>query len=105
MYDRPLTVKGFIANQLALFNADTQTLTYVTGLPAPEEITSFGTTTYVEGNKIYVTITTATSYPAIYAIDRNTAVATKGVEVEATQIDGVGYLEISRTSDVPPTLF
>ncbi|MBR4128068.1 MAG: DUF4374 domain-containing protein [Bacteroidaceae bacterium] len=96
MYDRPLTEKGFIANQLALFNADTQTLTYVTGLPAPEEITSFGTTTYVEGNKVYVTITTATGYPAIYAIDRNTAVATKGLEVEATNINGVGRLEVSR---------
>ena len=96
MYDRPLTEKGFIANQLALFNAETQTLTYVTGLPAPEEITSFGTTTYVEGNKVYVTITTATGYPAIYAIDRNTAVATKGLEVEATNINGVGRLEVSR---------
>lgn len=96
MYDRPLTEKGFIANQLALFNADTQTLTYVTGLPAPEDITSFGKTTYVEGNKVYVTITSATGYPAIYAIDCNTAVATKGLEVEATNIHGVGRLEVSR---------
>jgi hypothetical protein len=96
MYDRPLTEKGFIANQLALFNADTQTLTYVTGLPAPEDITSFGKTTYVEGNKVYVTIPSATGYPAIYAIDCNTAVATKGLEVEATDINGVGRLEVSR---------
>ena len=105
MYDRPFSETGFTANQMAIFNADAQTLTYVTGLPAPEEITSFGTTTYLENDKIYITITTATGYPAIYAIDSNTAVATKGVEVEATQIDGVGRLEISRTSDAPPTLF
>lgn len=105
MYDRPFSETGFTANQMAIFNADAQTLTYVTGLPAPEEITSFGTTTYLENDKIYITITTATGYPAVYAIDSNTAVATKGVEVEATQIDGVGRLEISRTSDAPPTLF
>ena len=105
MYDRPFSETGFTANQMAIFNADAQTLTYVTGLPAPEEITSFGTTTYRENDKIYITITTATGYPAVYAIDSNTAVATKGVEVEATQIGGVGRLEISRTSDAPPTLF
>ncbi len=105
MYDRPFSEKGFTANQMAIFNADAQTLTYVTGLPESEEITSFGTTTYRENDKIYITITTATGYPAIYAIDSNTAVATKGVEVEATQIDGVGRLENSRTSDTPPTLF
>ncbi len=105
MYNRPFSETGFTANQMAIFNADAQTLTYVTGLPAPEEITSFGTTTYLENDKIYITITTATGYPAVYAIDSNTAVATKGVDVEATQIDGVGRLEISRTSDAPPTLF
>lgn len=96
MYDRPFSETGFTANQMAIFNADAQTLTYVTGLPAPEEITSFGTTTYLENDKIYITITTATGYPAIYAIDSNTAVATKGVEVEATNINGVGRLEVSR---------
>ncbi len=96
MYDRPLTEKGFIANELAIFNAEAETLTYITGLPEPKEITSFGTTTFCENGKIYVTITTATGYPAIYAIDSNTAVATKGVEIEATQINGVGCLEVSQ---------
>lgn len=92
MYDRPLTEKGFTANQLALFNGETGKLTYVEGLPKTEEISSFGNTTFVENGKVYVTVTTTTGYPTIYAINTATAKAEKGLVVEATQINGVGKL-------------
>ena len=92
MYDRPLTEKGFVANQLALFNGETGRLDYVQGLPKGEEITSFGTTTFTENGKVYVTISTATDYPTIYAIDTATAQAQKGVVIQATTVNGVGKL-------------
>ncbi|MBR4298040.1 MAG: DUF4374 domain-containing protein [Bacteroidaceae bacterium] len=92
MYDRPLSRAGFAANQLAIFDAEARTLTYVIGLPAPEEITNFGTTTYLENDTIYVSISTASANPAIYAINSHTAIATRGLEIEATQIDGIGRL-------------
>jgi hypothetical protein len=77
---------------LAIFDAEARTLTYVTGLPAPEEITNFGTTTYLENDTIYVSISTASANPAIYAINSHTAIETRGLEIEATQIDGIGRL-------------
>lgn len=90
MYDRPFSEKGYTANQLAIFHADTQQLTYVTGLPA--DISGFGNTSYVDGGKAHIAVTTASGNPAIYLIDPATATAVKGVEVKATQITGVGKL-------------
>ena len=90
MYDRPLTETGFVATELAVFKAEDQTLTYVTGLPTT--VSSFGNTPYIENGIAYVAVTVSDGNPAIYAIDPATAEATKGLEVEATQITGVGKL-------------
>lgn len=90
MYDRPLTEKGFAATELAIFDADACTLTYVKNLPA--NVTSLGTTVYVNNDKVYIPVNVENEYPAIYAIDPATAVATKGVTVEATEITGFGYM-------------
>lgn len=90
MYDRPLTETGFTANELAIFKAEDQKLTYVTGLPA--NISGFGNTPYVEEGIAYVAVTTTDGNPAIYAINPATAEAHKGLEVEATQITGIGRL-------------
>ncbi len=92
MYDRPLSEKGFTANQLALFNGETQKIKYVKGLPPAEEITGFGNAPYAEAGKVYIAVTTAQDYPAIYVIDTHTGEAQKGISVEATQITGVGKL-------------
>lgn len=93
MYDGSLTPsKTMKATQLAVFDAATGTLKEVTGLPADELISGFGNTPYAEGGKAYIAVTTTDGYPAIYVIDNNTAVATKGLTVEATQIGGVGRL-------------
>lgn len=93
MYDTPLTPeRSMKANQLAIFDAKTSSLKSVEGLPSPEVISGFGNTPYAEGGNAYIAVTTTDSYPAIYIIDGDTAVATKGLTVEATQIGGVGRL-------------
>jgi hypothetical protein len=93
MYDSPLEPgKTMVANRLAIFDVESQQLQMVEGLPAPETISGFGTAPYVEGGRAYIAVTTTDSYPSIYVIDSATAVATKGLTVEATQIGGVGRL-------------
>lgn len=93
MYDSPLTpAKSMKANQLAVFDAETATLTSVEGLPSADVISGFGNAPYAEDGKAYIAVTTTDSYPAIYVIDGATAQATKGLTVEATQIGGVGRL-------------
>ncbi len=92
MYDRPLTESGFTANQLAIFKGETGQLTYIDGMPEAEKISSFGNAVYNENGKVHVTVTTTDGYPAIYVIDPTTATASKGITVEATQINGVGLL-------------
>ncbi len=94
MYDSPLTpAKTMTANQLAIFNAESGELTAVTGLPESSSISGFGNTPYAEGGKAYMPVTLTDGYPTIYVIDTTTAVATKGLTIEATQISGVGRLE------------
>lgn len=90
MYDRPFSETGYTANQLAIFKGETGKLTYVTGMPA--DITGFGNTPYVEDGIAYVATTITDAQPAIYCIDPATAVATKGLTVETTQIGGIGKL-------------
>lgn len=92
MYDRPLTEEDFVANQLAIFKADSKKLTYVTGLPSAELISGFGNAPYAESGVVYMTVTTTDGNPAIYKIDPASSVATKGLTIEATQVSGVGRL-------------
>lgn len=90
MYDRPLTESGFAATDLALFDADAKRLTFVSNLP--EGVTSFGKTVYVHDGAAYIAVNVDNAYPAIYAIDPSTAVATRSLTVEATEITGFGFM-------------
>lgn len=93
MYDMPLApATTMTASRLAIFDVESASLTYVEGLPSAERISGFGTAPYSEDGKCYIAVTLTDDYPAIYAIDAATAVATKGLTVEATQIDGIGRL-------------
>ena len=93
MYDMPLVpATTMTASRLAIFDAESATLSYVEGLPSAERISGFGTAPYSEDGKCYIAVTLTDDYPAIYAIDAATAVATKGLTVEATQIGGIGRL-------------
>lgn len=92
MYDRPFSETGYTANQLAVFKAEDKKLTYITGMPS--DISGFGNTPYMENGKAYIAVTTSSGYPAIYKIDPATCIATKGLTVEATQLSGVGKLNV-----------
>lgn len=95
MYDRPLTESGFTAKELAIYKGEEQTLTYVTGLPSADVLSGFGNTPYSEDGKVYVAVTTTDgAQPAVYVIDTETAEATKGLNVAATQISGIGKLTV-----------
>jgi hypothetical protein len=93
MYDSALEPgKTMVANQLAIFDAAQATITYVEGLPSADLISGFGNAPYVEAGKAYIAVTTPNDYPAIYSIDIATAVAERGLTVEATQIGAVGRM-------------
>ncbi len=68
------------ANKLALFNAKTGDFKWIEGLDAPEAIAEIGTP-YVEGNEVFVPITSAAkSY--VYLLNRSTATFAKGLEIK-----------------------
>lgn len=91
MYDRPVTDSNAAATELAIFNADTKKLTYVTGLPSG--VSGFGKNVYTANGKVYIPVNVENEYPAIYAIDNATAKATKGVTFEgALDVTGFGYM-------------
>lgn len=85
-----MTESGFVATDLAVFDASSRKLTFVQGLPSG--ISSFGKTVLVNNGSVYIAINVENSYPAIYRIDPSTAKAAKGVTVEAVEITGFGYL-------------
>lgn len=85
------------ADQLAIFDASTQKLTRVTGLPASGTYSfSLTVTPLVDGGKIYFPVNHTNANPAIYVIDPVTAKAVKGVEVEATEVKGVARLILAQ---------
>ncbi len=90
MYDRSLTERNPTATELAIFDAASMKLTYVTGLP--DNVSSIGKTVYSQNGKVYIPVNVENEQPAIYAIDTATAQATKGVAIEATDITGFGFL-------------
>lgn len=98
MYDKPFSNADRVANQLAIFKAGDKKLTYVTGLPSVDQISGFSDAPYVENGSAYVTVTfnEGGGNPAIYKIDPATAVATKGLTIEATQVSGVGKLTVAK---------
>ena len=93
MYDMPLApATTMTASRLAIFDAESASLTYVEGLPSAERISGFGNAPYTEDGKCYIAVTLTDDYPVVYAIDTVTAVATKGLTVEATQVRGIGRM-------------
>lgn len=90
MYDRALTEKNPAATELAIFNADTKKLTYVTGLP--ENVSSIGKTVYSQNGNVYIPVNVENETPTIYAINTATAKAVKGVSITASEINGFGLM-------------
>ena len=79
-----------LANELGVFSAKSGKFVSVTGLPA--DVVSLGNRPYAENGVAYVPVMTKTGKPAIYQINLSTGVATRGVEVDATQLNAVGRL-------------
>lgn len=95
MYDRPLTEKGFAGTYLAIFDATSKKLTYVSGLPS--NITSIGKTVFTQNGNVYIPVNVENGYPTIYRINPATAQASKGVVIEgASDITGFGFLETAK---------
>ena len=92
MFDRPFSESGYVATQLAIFDAATGRLTFVSGLPSADTITDFGKMPDVADGYVYIPVMTSTAYPAIYRIDPATATAIKGLNVETTTVTAVGKL-------------
>lgn len=93
MYDAPLTSSSFTACELAVFNAEAQSLTYVSGLPSSDLISSFGSAPYFDNGYAYMPISLTDGEPVIYKIDPQTATATQGIIASGcTSIDGIGKL-------------
>lgn len=90
MYDRPLSEKNPAATELAVFDAASKKLTYVTGLPA--NVSSIGKTVFAQNGNVYIPVNVENEEPAIYAINTSTAKAVRGVSIEANDITGFGYL-------------
>lgn len=85
------------ANRLALFDVKTQKLTFVTGLPGVDKLSSFGSTPFAENGKVYIPVTTNDGEkPAVYVIDTATAKAVKGISVEGSSIEAVGKLQSTK---------
>lgn len=93
MYDRPLTESGFAAKELAIFKGEDKLFNMVKGLPDPSVITDFGKNVYTENGKAYIAVSTSDGHPAIYSIEPSTAIATRGLVVDAaTSVGAVGRL-------------
>ena len=95
MYTQGLDSRGTGTTRMAIYKGEDKTFTYVTGLPDPDVISSFGSTPYCENGLAYVGVvqTGENSVPVVYVIDPKTAVATEGVSVEASSgISAIGRL-------------
>lgn len=97
MYTQGVNARGTGATRMAVFKGESRELRYVTGLPDPEVIASFGNTPYVEeGIAHLAVVTTDGERPAVYRLDPKSATAQRGLGVEADAISAVGKLTAIR---------
>lgn len=97
IYDDKTPTSTGAARHYAVIDMETKSHVDVTGLPDKLNITS-GLTTgdvpMVHDGKIYIPITQRGGYAALYNVDPNTGMATKGITVTgAATIRSVGYLK------------
>lgn len=96
-YMQPVAEKAkyVIGEKLAVVDVFNESLTWISGLPAPENIISISTNNIVseDGATVYVGVTTEES-SYVYNIDVASAQATQGLEVEGGVITAISELEI-----------
>lgn len=97
LYDDKTPTSTGAARHYAVIDMVTKSHVDVTGLPDKLNITSGSTTgdvPMVYDGKIFIPITQRGGYAALYNVDPNTGVATKGITVTgAATIRSVGYLK------------
>jgi len=97
LYDDKTPTSTGAARHYAVIDMETKSHVDVTGLPDKLNITSGQTTgdvPMVYDGKIYIPITQRGGYAALYNVDPDTGVATKGITVTgAASIRSVGYLK------------
>ena len=82
-------------NELAVFEAESKTITPVTGLPS--DLAGFGGEPYGENGAMYIAVTvTGGDKPAFYKIDARTGVASKGLIIDAESVATAGKLAIQK---------
>ncbi|PCH71238.1 MAG: hypothetical protein COC06_02305 [Bacteroidales bacterium] len=80
------------ANRFAIIDVAAQTVTPVSG-DFPKEYDSFASEPMVSDGKCYLPINVSTEQPAIYIIDTETGVTTKGAEITGAQsINALGFM-------------
>lgn len=79
------------ATQYGIVKMEDRTFSWVNGMPSKDAIISTGLPASHDG-KLYFPITVEGENPAIYSIDPESATATKGISVTATNIRAVGVL-------------
>lgn len=83
------------ATELAIFNAKTQKLTYVSGLPAAGTYSFTATVTPLSDNgKVFFPVNMTNGNPQVYVIDVATAKATPGAEVEGNTFSAITKLNV-----------
>ncbi|MGY5353767.1 DUF4374 domain-containing protein [Wenyingzhuangia sp. IMCC45467] len=80
------------ATQYGVVNMTAKTFSWLSGdFPEKENIVSIGLP-YAHGGKMYLPITATGEYPTIYNINPTTAVASKGLVVQSTDVRAIGVL-------------
>ncbi len=80
-------------SKFAIVDIVTQSFTWVTGMPAAEDITFIGRLPHIEkGSSISWGITTKQELPYVYTVDIATATAKKGLSVIAGSVTALGKL-------------
>lgn len=92
MYTHPADMSSSsLRTRFAIVDVEKQSFRWVTGLPDSSVITSVSKP-YASTGTIAFALTTNSEHPFIYQIDAATATATKGVEVIAEGVSGLGKL-------------
>lgn len=92
MYSEKNVTSGSYA--FAIVDVVTQSFTWVTGMPDPDDIAALGRLPYIakDGKTIAWGIASKVENPHVYVVDVATATAKKGLEVQAGAITAVGKL-------------
>ncbi len=96
-YSKGINYAGTGATKMAIYCGSTQKLVEGEGLPDPSVVSGFSKHPFTADGLTYITVQTSDgNLPAVYIIDPTTATATKGLEVECTEISCVGILEATK---------